>query len=374
MLTLQISLLCQQQPLLAPPSAWIHHLGMGLRQTGPRTRFVDRSPEAPTAYLNMLASVLSSAALVCDMSAVSYAQCLRRYRDGTIWPSMGITMAGVKRMQNIHYLLRRIAAAETKGSYVECGVWRGGMSIFAKAALEAYSMQRAVYLCDSFQGLPSPRQGSLRADEVSYTSKEWNATLAQRVEHVAGNFRAYGVPLTGVNFVPGYFVKSLPGLRTQLQARGERLSVLRLDGDIYDSTIDILYNLYDLVEVGGFVVIDDFGWTHGTTASSWPAKFGAKDAILDFRALHGIEDALHVFRDIDGNGAWFSKAREVSLRRDDYIRSIANGDYGRMRPQPKLNSADYARLMREYDKVALTRRERAGPIRARTVGKHHSMQ
>jgi len=51
-------------------------------------------------------------------------------------------------------------------------------------------------------------------------------------------------------------LRSLPPLREELLRRGERLAILRMDGDMYDSTADILYNLYELVEVGGFVVID----------------------------------------------------------------------------------------------------------------------
>ena len=86
--------------------------------------------------------------------------------------------------------------------------------------------------------------------------------------------------------------------------RGERLALLRLDGDMYDSTIDIFYNLYDLVEVGGFIIVDDFGW-HEDLMESW----GAKDAVLDFRAVHGIEDDAHIFHNIDDAGAWFRKAR-----------------------------------------------------------------
>ena len=54
-----------------------------------------------------------------------------------------------------------------------------------------------------------------------------------------------------MRLVPGYFVDSLPGLRTALKGRGETLAILRMDGDMYDSTMDILYNLYDLVSVGG---------------------------------------------------------------------------------------------------------------------------
>ena len=91
---------------------------------------------------------------------------------------------------------------------------------------------------------------------------------------------------------------------------------------MYDSTVDVLYNLYDLVEVGGFVVIDDFSWTS-------KMSFGARDAIMDFRHLHGIEgDAAHAVRNIDSTGAWFRKMREVNLRRDLYEETLKRTENG----------------------------------------------
>lgn len=87
--------------------------------------------------------------------------------------------------------------------------------------------------------------------------------------------------------------------------------------------VDILYNLYDLVSVGGYIVIDDYGWASGEENSNREshAIFGAKDAVLDFRLVHGIDSPMHP---IDGNGAWFRKEHEVALRRDRYLRTLTN--------------------------------------------------
>jgi len=121
-------------------------------------------------------------------------------------------------------------------------------------------------------------------------------------------------------------VDSLPPLRAKLLARSERIAILRMDGDMYDSTVDILYNLYDLVQVGGFVVIDDYSWGSGAENRNTESQslFGAKDALLDFRVIHGIEDAAHAMHDIDGGGAWFRKMREVPLMRERYLRTLSN--------------------------------------------------
>mmetsp|Transcript_35888 Transcript_35888/g.61565 ORF Transcript_35888/g.61565 Transcript_35888/m.61565 type:complete len:375 (+) Transcript_35888:392-1516(+) len=345
-----VSLCVAPKSLLAPPKVWIHELE-ALNAMPVNGKPVD----AKAAYLNALSSLLTSSSMECDPSVADEAvlSCLRPLRFGLNWPKVGVTMAGHMRLTNIKELLLQVHTSGVKGSYLEAGVWRGGMSIFATAVVETYQLGRTVYLCDSFEGLPPPRPGSLRADETVYR-ESYDKSLSMGEAHVADNFHMYGVPTKGVHFVKGFFVDSLPGLREQLIARNESLSVLRMDGDMYDSTIDILYNLYDLVSVGGYIVIDDFGWTHGTlphTHSVW----GAKDAVLDFRAVHGIEDLAHAMRDIDGSGAWFQKQREVQLKRKLYLRCVQKMSYTPLQPTPKLHSTDYQRLMHTWENQSMPR-------------------
>ena len=220
-------------------------------------------------------------------------------RGGTAAPQHKVmrtstSMAGLGRMSSLVQIINSIAANRVAGSYLEAGVWRGGMSILATAALQLAGLgERPIYLCDSFAGLPLPREGSLGKGESFYATR-LNGTLAVGEQRVLDNFDRFSVDRRRVTTVPGYFVHSLPGLREQLLARGEKLALLRLDGDIYDSTADILYhlctahrrlrsicplhsetrpsrltlprlppNVDDLVSVGGYVVIDDFGWRDG---------------------------------------------------------------------------------------------------------------
>ena len=120
------------------------------------------------------------------------------------------------------------------------------------------------------------------------TYKKQTYLNVQDVQVVLANFNRYGVlPSDRVTAVEGFFRNSMPGFRKDLEGRGEKLAILRLDGDMYDSTIDALYNLYDLVELGGTVIIDDFGWLNNKS-------FGARDAVIDFRVLHGIAKILHI--------------------------------------------------------------------------------
>ena len=131
-------------------------------------------------------------------------------------------MAGLARMDSIRRQLKLIKRTGVPGAFLEAGVWRGGMSIYARAAMTVYNLtSRTVYLADSFQGLPMPRRESLRSDEVIY-AQQLNGSLAVGVEHVLHNFGAYGIATDKVVPVPGYFVDSLPPLREQMVQQKEQ--------------------------------------------------------------------------------------------------------------------------------------------------------
>ena len=306
--------------LMASPAQWVEQL-MQLNRKENRAA-------AANAYLSQLAMIVSGAGLHCGYggetkfpmftgSWESITSCMTAHRTGQRGHrSWGVSMAGLGRMASIVSMIEDVGKRKLNGSFAETGVWRGGMSIVATAALQLNGMaDRPVYLCDSFHGLPLPRKDSLRARSDSAFNKQ--TLLKVGVDSVLSNFDRYGVPRNKVTPVVGFFVDSMPKLRKELIERGERLSVLRLDGDMYDSTVDVLYNLYDLLEPGGYLVVDDFGWPHEVGLS-----YGARDAILDFRGLHNIEDADHAIRDIDGAAAYWIKAREVELKRDRYLESL----------------------------------------------------
>ena len=90
-------------------------------------------------------------------------------------------------------------------------------------------------------------------------------------------------------------------------------------------------------------------------------QWGARDAILDFRAIHGIEDAPHVIHDIDSYGAWFQKARQVKVHRKQYAHSVRTSNYTALQPSPKLTRADHERLTDGYEAHAKNGAKEAGP-------------
>jgi hypothetical protein len=197
-------------------------------------------------------------------------------------PSVAHTMVGLKRLDNIQHCLEQVIADEIPGDFIETGVWRGGASIFARAVLKAHHVtDRTVWVADSFEGLPNHVQ-----DAPLYLL---NDLLAVSLETVKENFGRYGLLDDQVKFLKGWFCDTLPG------APIEQLSVMRLDGDLWESTTDALDNLYPKLSAGGYVIIDDYYFLPQ-----------CRLAVLDFRKRHGITDPIE---EIDGLGAFWRRTK-----------------------------------------------------------------
>lgn len=196
------------------------------------------------------------------------------------------TMMGRKRLDSLQDCLDLLHARGIPGDLVECGVWRGGGCIFMAGYLRAHGITgRRVLVADSFEGLPKP---TAKADEGLDLSKDKFPELAVALETVKENFALNGLLSDDVVFLKGWFKDTLPVAPT------ERIALLRLDGDLYESTMDTLAALYDRVVPGGVVIVDDYG-----------ALKACRDAVADFFAGRG--EALPELTEIDWTGAWFSK-------------------------------------------------------------------
>ena len=213
--------------------------------------------------------------------------------QGMDWPAHGLTMVGRMRLENIERLLLNMIDAQVPGDFVECGVWRGGSSLFARGMLKALNVHgRKVHLVDSFEGLPKASQTK---DRDVWSKMDF---LKVSLEEVQEPFRQLGLLDHGVAFHKGFFQHSLPLLRKQLLANKKRIAVLRMDGDMFESTMDILYNLYDLVSVGGCIIIDDF------------AIREAKEAVETFLQHHKL---IVDYIKIDEFSSYFCKERETTV-------------------------------------------------------------
>jgi O-methyltransferase len=201
----------------------------------------------------------------------------RAREGGKDWPMFGFTMAGAKRLGNVEDCIKSVLAEGVKGDFVECGVWRGGSSIFARAAFDAHGgSDRLVWLADSFQGMPARTSQDEADPELIGTTY-----LEQSLEQVKGNFARFGLLDDRVKFVKGWFSESLP------TAPIGEIAILRLDGDYYSSTMDALSALYSKVTAGGYIIVDDYN-----------AFASCKAAITDFCKTQGIKPDLHEIDEI----------------------------------------------------------------------------
>ncbi len=206
--------------------------------------------------------------------------------EGLAWPTKAHSMIGVHRMNNLRKCVESVIQEKIPGDLLEAGVWRGGASIFMRAILKAYGItDRVVWLADSFKGLPAPDVKKYPADKTSRLHEF--PQLAVSLEEVQRNFQKYDLLDSQVRFLRGFFSETLPN------APIEQLAVLRLDGDMYESTMDTLVNLYPKVSDGGYVIVDDY-WLI-------PA---CQQAVNDFRVSNGISDEVIT---IDASGVYWRR-------------------------------------------------------------------
>lgn len=207
--------------------------------------------------------------------------------NGKDWPLYADTMIGYKRLSNVQDCIIDVITNNVEGDLIETGVWRGGTVIFMRAVLQAMNVtDRVVWAADSFEGLPAPDAQKYEADkdDIFYTFDELKVSL----EIVKENFRKYDLLDEQVRFLKGWFKDTLPS------APIKKLAVLRLDGDMYESTMDALVNLYPKLSVGGYLIIDD-----------WGSVEGCRKAVNDFRQQHSINDEI---KTIDADGVFWKKS------------------------------------------------------------------
>jgi hypothetical protein len=253
----------------------------------------DELQQVQNAYLELMQSCLTGS-IYRDASQAPFAPHafnpdLRE--RGLDWPAHAQTMIGVKRLANLRALTEAVIAEDVQGDLIETGVWRGGACILMRAILYAYNIsERSVWVADSFEGLPPANEQQYPADTGSEFHKY--KELAVTLEQVQDNFRAYGLLDGQTKFLKGWFKDTLPC------APINRLALMRLDGDMYESTMDALTSLYPRLSPGGYVIIDDY---HVVPA--------CKEAVEDFCASNQMQPEI---KEIDGVGVYWQKPRTAT--------------------------------------------------------------
>jgi len=182
-------------------------------------------------------------------------------------------------LSNVEYCVRNILNKDIPGDLIECGVWKGGTCIFMRGLLKALGdRERTIWVADSFQGLPDPDPDICPLDTISHEILKVIGAFSVSLEAVRANFKAYDLLDKQVQFLPGWFCDTLA------TAPIEKLALIRLDADYYDSTVQALEALYPKLSAGGYIIIDDYG----------TYTLGARRAVDEYRARHEIQQPIVV--------------------------------------------------------------------------------
>lgn len=170
-------------------------------------------------------------------------------------------------MSDLETFLRDIVETKVPGDVIEAGVWKGGACIFMRSVLDAIDPSRVLYVADSFSGVPAPDPEKYPVDKGDCHHAMKFLSVSQ--EDVQANFRRY--PTIGeVRFVKGLF-------KDTLHLIAATFSLIRLDGDLYESTLDSMKSLYPKLSIGGYCLIDDWGGTYtaGPAVKDYMKSIGA---------------------------------------------------------------------------------------------------
>ena len=192
--------------------------------------------------------------------------------EGRDHPFNAVTMIGQKRLNHLQECIETVLQENIPGDLIEAGIWRGGAGILMRAVLDEYGSDRTVWMADSFQGFPD-------------THKQ-TPILPTSLEDVRANFRKYGLN-GGTRFVEGWFEDTLPSLEHQTWA------LVRLDADLYTSTMTALECLYPQLSTGGFLIVDEY----------LPVA-QCRRAVDEYRERNGIAEPI---REIDWSGVYWRK-------------------------------------------------------------------
>lgn len=192
------------------------------------------------------------------------------------------------------YILNLLVAERFKsvpGLIVECGVWRGGMMA---GIATVFGTGRQYYLFDSFEGLPPAKAADGEA-ALAWQANKDGAVYFDNCK-AEEKWAQDAMKLSGAArfaTVKGWFNETLPKFQPE-----DRIAVLRLDGDWYDSTMECLVHLYPHVVPGGAIIIDDY--------YTWA---GCSRAIHDYLSRNALEDTVHQYL----NGVcYFIKKKELA--------------------------------------------------------------
>lgn len=192
------------------------------------------------------------------------------------------TMVDIPRLRFLYRLTKKVDSLKLPGDIVECGVWNGGSVAVMAYATRSFSMERNIWLFDSFEGLPKPGEWDGK-EAFKQFYEGWNKGSISKVNQI---FKKLKIPKRKIHIVKGWFQETFPSINIP------RIAILHIDADWYESVKLCLVKYYDSVVSGGYIVIDDYG--------CWEGAQAATDEFLKDRKLREnlvpIDSTAHYFQ------------------------------------------------------------------------------
>lgn len=176
------------------------------------------------------------------------------------------TMVSIERSFALHKAVKYIINSQIPGDFVECGVWKGGQAmIIAYTLLQVKDLSRKIWLYDTYTGMAKPTDVDVKIGDDKKAIEKWkkgsredyNKWAYASLDEVKRNLFSTKYPKDKIKFIKGKVEDTIPGKIP------EKISILRLDTDFYESTYHELVHLYPLLEKGGVLLIDDYGSWEG---------------------------------------------------------------------------------------------------------------
>lgn len=194
------------------------------------------------------------------------------------------TMTSPERVFSLIHAVDHVIKYNIEGAMVECGVWKGGSSMTIATVLKERGEERDLYLYDTFEGMSVPTEhdvsifgdpasGKFSKLRISDDSSEW---CASPLDDVKANLNKTGYPQDRIHYIKGKIEETIP------DTMPDKIALLRLDTDWYESTRHELIHLFPLMSPGSVIIIDDYG--------HWQ---GARKAVDEYWAANNVQLMLN---------------------------------------------------------------------------------
>jgi len=229
-------------------------------------------------YINLLKRAISNFLYECSPPELNCVSTIKQPKPISQALDSGdlnaVSMVGMNGLDQVEDAIRTILAENVPGDFIETGVFRGGTCIFMLGMLKAMGdLGRTVYVADSFEGIPPVNLGEYVADKPhAGTDKYLPQDISMEV--VKENFFQFGLlDYDRLRFLKGWFKDTLPATDFG------KIALMRMDGDLFESTWDALTNLYKNISIGGYIIVDDYGdWIGCKKAVDWYRDFCGESA------------------------------------------------------------------------------------------------